>query len=94
MDVEAVVAVLERGWTKGTMARDAAGHPCNPRSDSAVCWCLLGAIERVYKVMPHSMPAVRNLNAKWAGVARFNDAQPTLESLVAMFRRAFPNAQS
>ena len=37
---EAVIEVLERGWTQGADARDANGKRCLYRSDDAVCWCL------------------------------------------------------
>lgn len=37
-------------WTQGTLARDASRIPINPRAPSATCWCLLGAVHRVY---PH-----------------------------------------
>lgn len=33
-------------WTKGEMAKDADGFPVFSTQDSAVCWCLLGAINR------------------------------------------------
>jgi hypothetical protein len=36
-------------WTRGTMARDKSGKPCDPRDDRAVQFCLVGAIRRVYR---------------------------------------------
>ncbi len=35
-------------WTKGPFARDADGKTCDPRSDQAVSWCLVGALLRCY----------------------------------------------
>lgn len=33
-------------WTKKTMARDATGKHVSAKDDSAVCWCMAGAIEK------------------------------------------------
>lgn len=35
--------LVERGWCRGEMARDARGNKVSPISDAAVCWCALGA---------------------------------------------------
>lgn len=35
-------------WTQHTYARDAATRRCSARSDSAVCWCLTGALVKCY----------------------------------------------
>jgi hypothetical protein len=34
-------------WTQGAQSRDKLGHPYAFDTDKAVCWCALGAIERV-----------------------------------------------
>ncbi len=34
-------------WTQGAFARDAKGRSVEPRSDAAVCWCALGALDAV-----------------------------------------------
>lgn len=36
-------------WTQGVLARRADGDPWFVNSDEAVCWSLVGAIERVYR---------------------------------------------
>lgn len=36
--------LVNRGWTQGDYARDAAGHEVDPRDPEAVCWCAQGAI--------------------------------------------------
>ena len=37
-------ALVERGWTKGEPARNAAGEGCHPSSQHAVEWSAFGAI--------------------------------------------------
>lgn len=39
-------------WTKGALARNATGDGCNARDGEAVCFCLVGALERVYLPRP------------------------------------------
>ncbi len=34
-------------WTQGAISRDASGGEIAPSSERAVCWCSLGAIERI-----------------------------------------------
>jgi hypothetical protein len=34
-------------WTQGLYAKDKEGHDVSPLSRKAVCWCLLGALEKV-----------------------------------------------
>ena len=36
-------------WTKHFLARNAEGKAISPVSDGAVCFCLVGACEQVYK---------------------------------------------
>ena len=44
--LNAAADLIERtGWTQGHYAHDKDGHPCQPRSSSAVCFCALGALE-------------------------------------------------
>lgn len=38
----------EARWTQGAEARDAAGHEVDVYGDATCCWCLLGAIAKVY----------------------------------------------
>jgi hypothetical protein len=35
-------------WTQGTFARDDCGSPCVAYGPSAVQWCVIGVIQRVY----------------------------------------------
>lgn len=38
---------LRSAWTQSRRARDAAGNPAEPASSEAVCWCIVGAIQRI-----------------------------------------------
>lgn len=71
-------------WTKLTYARDAAGNACAPVSDEAVCWCLLGAIEKAYPT--HAGSAARQRLAsvlreraelQYGGLAGWQDEDST-----------------
>lgn len=35
-------------WTQDTLARDKDGHSCNPESSFAVCWCVRGAVHKIF----------------------------------------------
>ncbi len=37
-------------WTKHTLARNTKGSPVHPLSDEAVCWCLVGAMQKCYSI--------------------------------------------
>lgn len=47
--LQAIYSLLEneKRWTTHAEARDAAGELVDPKSEKAVCWCLLGAIRKV-----------------------------------------------
>lgn len=38
----------ETKWTRACGARDATGRQVEPCSSNAVCWCLVGAIEKCF----------------------------------------------
>jgi hypothetical protein len=40
---------LRKGWTKGYSARDKDNHWAPPTEKSAVCWCLVGALDKAVK---------------------------------------------
>lgn len=40
-------ALIQRGWTQRYMARDALGRHTDPHNPDAVCWCIVGASDRV-----------------------------------------------
>jgi hypothetical protein len=45
--LEQAAMLIERGWTKGALARAAGGSEVPPESSEAACWCASGAIRRV-----------------------------------------------
>lgn len=38
----------ESKWVKGHSATDKEGYAVNPIGENAVCWCLIGAMEKCY----------------------------------------------
>jgi hypothetical protein len=42
----ALIEVPER-WTQTYVAVDSTGFPCSPLASEALCWCALGAVERI-----------------------------------------------
>lgn len=47
--VKAVIDTPEK-WTQNGFARDARGHPCDPLSAYATCYCIGGAYRKVDNV--------------------------------------------
>jgi len=83
--------LLERGWCRGAQALDADGEPVWGDSDRAVVWCAYGAL--CAAGMPlgaHNHPAVHRLTGGRDGffLADFNNAQETVEPVLAAFDRA------
>lgn len=39
--------VEPRRWTQGSRARNARGEDTNPIGEDAVCWCIVGAYQRI-----------------------------------------------
>lgn len=80
---------IERGWSRGTYARDANGSIVPPHSPKAVCWCAVGALIAVGVHTPH--PARNRLLAAirtGESLSTFNDRQETVEPVLAAFDRA------
>ena len=64
-------------WTTGHYARSANG-PCSPLSDDAECFCIIGAMRRVYRTIPGYCAAAARLRAvigddSWAATTGWND---------------------
>lgn len=76
-------------WTKREFAKDEKGEPVLPESPSAVCFCSLGALDRVYafgSAAAH-IRANRALTEACGGsVPRFNDLHTHPEVLAAWDR--------
>jgi hypothetical protein len=97
---------IERGWCRYMLAMDPAGHPIDPTTTNAVAWCANGALVaaglsdcRNYAFyLDH--PAVRRLEAEigsensgGGNIANFNNAQETVEPVLAAFDRAIAAGQ-
>lgn len=76
---DAAADLLERegAWTQGATALDAKGHQTEPCSDTAVCFCMAGALVRVGDIWNYSAlrAAIRPLLPR--------PSKPQLEPLVA-----------
>ena len=71
----------EEKWTKGTYARDKRGKGISPICSNAVCFCLLGAIEKCYSSekkenLDYAVISKirRHLNLRTGTIACWNDA--------------------
>ena len=74
-------------WTQGEHARDLNGRRVSPGGPNAVCWCSLGALE---KVADGSPPHVAHAVLQYAvrtRVSQFNDGTDHA-AVLAMFDRA------
>ena len=60
--------LIDAGWTRDSYARDDKGHTVDRFSDSATCFCALGALDRVV--------------GDSGGIARLEDAFETLSSVL------------
>jgi hypothetical protein len=67
-------------WTQGTFARNKYGNPVNSAGPTAVCWCLLGAINLCYP--DEERGAVCQRLARGEDITRFNDAPTTTHQMV------------
>ena len=75
-------------WTKGVMARDANGEHVLHDSPNAVCWCMLGAIERCLNA--GGAARVRDvLEARGLGrsISGFNDSTD-YETMLSVLKEA------
>jgi hypothetical protein len=73
MVLEVAAQLVEKGWTKGALARDAEGYAVSLESDDAVCFCAIGAINRaVWWLGPQG--------GVWVAVIIMNDVQAVLPS--------------
>jgi hypothetical protein len=83
--------LIERGWCREEFARDAVGNFVDPTGPTAIAWCMNGALIAAGVVLPlKKHPAFRRLKSAigTAPVSVFNDAQETVEPILAAFDRA------
>jgi len=66
-------------WTKGTFARDSDGVSTVYYSSKAVCFCSIGALEKVKAAYSAKYYIARSLpkDASSSGIVKYNDAPET-----------------
>lgn len=78
-------------WTKKTSARNRAGYSAGPKGLDACCWCLRGAITRIYSDHPTMlMSALEKVHQLLPGVEsleNWND-DSTHAEVLELVRRA------
>lgn len=86
-------ALLVKGWTKGSFAKNAQGEKCVPYSDKAVCWCAGGALKVVTDNWSDLWDVVE-AELKGGYLPDFNDAQETVEPVLALFDKAIAKLEA
>jgi hypothetical protein len=90
-------------WTRGWFAKDASGEPCQSNDPSAVCFCAFGAVNKFSSgpgLRDANNEATRALNdvvgadGTWKTFANFNDAQSTVEPVLAAFDAAIAKLEA
>ncbi len=60
---------LRQGWTTGEAARNARGKRVEAYDTTAVCWCLVGSINRAYYDLTGRLPSYTGVYRRfWLGV--------------------------
>lgn len=86
-------------WTQGVFARNRRGNVCSPTDDTARCFCVSGAVQRVvggfasptfYSVVDLLNAMARRRNARH--IAHWNDAPGRTQSEVVEALRAAAKA--
>lgn len=75
---QAIELLRTKGWTQGSYARDAKGLRTDSHGSDATCFCVLGAIKRVYG----SKRDIKYLNILHDTISRELVAQRLLASVV------------
>lgn len=78
-------------WTQEDFARDKEGEFVSPGSDTAVCWCLLGAVRKCYPDAQEQDRAVTRLRSalppEAVSIPDFNDTV-THEQILELLQKA------
>jgi hypothetical protein len=93
---DAADLIEQRGWTTETSARNQDGFPVDPSDERAVCWCLVGALDRAAALLPEpdgsralgTARMVMRGNLGVAALGTWNDVQPGPEPVIAALRAA------
>jgi hypothetical protein len=81
-------------WTKNAMALDAAGNEVDQKSDKAVCFCMVGALQRVPCSSTDYGIAIRHLRLACNGsIFEFNDSHGH-KAVKSAMRRAIAAAEA
>lgn len=90
---KAKIATQEQ-WTTSAFARTKDGFPVMPSSKEAVCFCSLGAIEKVYlfNSLPYRIVKSRLEVALDGAIPAFNDTH-THEEVMAVWDKAIATAE-
>jgi hypothetical protein len=88
-------------WTKGAMARDADGHPCDERDPDAKCFCAYGAVRRFDTKDLQAISFLHYATREVSGfgcamfVDEFNDMQSTTHAkILQVFDKAITTCDS
>jgi len=96
------------GWTTGWYAKTASGAEVSAAYEKASCFCAIGAVWRTYgnTACPDGsgvnstevqvlLRAIKDVTGEdWTFVHDWNDAQTSVESVLAVFDRAIELAQA
>lgn len=84
---------IAKGWTQGSLARDARGESVYEKSLEAVCWCAMGALYAATptNVLDHrdALFVLDRAGLGFGAIACYNDSTcKTQEDALAWFDRA------
>jgi hypothetical protein len=92
-DAQAAYELLsdKNKWTTDHYARDAAGRPAQPYAQGAVCWCAIGAAERVTRDVQRADRLIDTLGVmlgvtKRRSLAELNDGPDGYEKILAAYK--------
>ena len=78
---------IQKGWCRRVFARDTRGRAVSPSSKTAVSFCLMGAVARVYEGERY-LPAYDLIQNELRGsLSQWNDAQRTARPVIALLKR-------
>lgn len=99
--IDAKQLLIDKGWTQGSFAKDTNGMPVHHYRDTAVCFCLAGAVRRANDGVSGNFTEVADILADlipdvYEGeVACFNDDESTTkDDVLAVLDKAIEVAQS
>jgi hypothetical protein len=86
-----------RAWTKGAPAKDKRGEFVSPMDKRAVCWCALGAVERIARAIGSKSDVENSAHyflycAIRTSIAEYNDTH-THKQILGRFDRAIALAE-